>query len=230
MKNERKIERFDKYMMFKGLNDNKVTLDLGLSVGTIGKSRAEGRDLSERNIEKILNFYTDLDRVWLLTGEGEMLKQATSASNDEKLPSIDVDENAVRQRISSILEKEKSSIYALSKETGVEQTKLNRQLRGSSRLSFDTIKVFLQRFPRISADWLLRGVGDMCCGIPDEQLEREIAEETGRVQHIGDNSNHNTQTMTDSAIDKENKMLMKSIEEKNEEIKFLRSLIQRNTD
>lgn len=91
MKNERKIERFDKYMIFKHLNDNKVTHDLGLSVGTIGKSRTEGRDLSDRNIEKILNFYTDLDRVWLLTGEGEMLKQAGTSSMGEKPLAIDID-------------------------------------------------------------------------------------------------------------------------------------------
>ena len=70
----RKIDRFDKYMSFKGLNDNKVTIDLGLSVGTIGKSRKEGRDLSDRVIEQILNFYNDLDKVWLMTGEGEMLR------------------------------------------------------------------------------------------------------------------------------------------------------------
>lgn len=153
------------------------------------------------------------------------------------IPNNERDEDAVRQRINSVLEKEKSSIYALSKETGVEQTKLNRQLSGTSRLSFETIKVFLQRFPRISAEWLLNGVGDMCCGIPDEQLEREIAEETGRVQSIGDNSNHNTQTMTDSALTKENELLKeriqekdKALEEKNEEIRFLRSLIQRNAD
>ena len=153
------------------------------------------------------------------------------------IPNNERGEDAVRQRINSVLEKEKSSIYALSKETGVEQTKLNRQLSGTSRLSFETIKVFLQRFPRISAEWLLNGVGDMCCGVPDEQLEREIAEETGRVQSIGDNSNHNTQTMTDSALTKENELLKeriqekdKALEEKNEEIKFLRSLIQRNAD
>lgn len=153
------------------------------------------------------------------------------------IPNNDRGEDAVRQRINSVLEKEKSSIYALSKETGVEQTKLNRQLSGTSRLSFETIKVFLQRFPRISAEWLINGVGDMCCGVPDEQLEREIAEETGRAQHIGDNSNHNTQTMTDSALTKENELLKeriqekdKALEEKNEEIKFLRSLIQRNAD
>lgn len=71
----RRIERFDKYMTFKGLNDNKVTVDLGLSNGTIGKSRKDGRDLSDRVIEQILNFYTDLNKVWLLTGEGEMLNK-----------------------------------------------------------------------------------------------------------------------------------------------------------
>lgn len=71
----RRIERFDKYMAFKGLNDNKVTVDLGLSNGTIGKSRKNGRDLSDRVIEQILNFYTDLNKVWLLTGEGEMLNK-----------------------------------------------------------------------------------------------------------------------------------------------------------
>lgn len=69
----RRIERFDIYLKTKGLNDNIVTNDLGLSVGTIGKSRKEGRDLSDRVIELILNFYTDLSKVWLLTGEGEML-------------------------------------------------------------------------------------------------------------------------------------------------------------
>ena len=69
---EKKIERFDKYMKTKGLNDNKVTNSLGLSIGTLGKSRKDNRDLSEKNIEKILNFYTDLNRTWLLTGEGSM--------------------------------------------------------------------------------------------------------------------------------------------------------------
>ena len=74
----KKIDRFDKYMKAKGLNDNKVTTQLGLSVGSIGKSRKEGRDLSDKIIEQILNFYTDINRVWLLTGEGEMLRSVSS--------------------------------------------------------------------------------------------------------------------------------------------------------
>lgn len=68
---ERKIDRFDKYMKMKGLNDNKVTLKLSLSVGTLGKSRKEGRDLSDKVIEQILNNFPDLSKVWLMTGEGD---------------------------------------------------------------------------------------------------------------------------------------------------------------
>lgn len=82
---EKKIERFDKYMKTKGLNDNKVTNDLGLSIGTLGKSRKENRDLSEKNIEKILNFYTDLNRTWLLTGEGSMFTTKPSLAGFNEL-------------------------------------------------------------------------------------------------------------------------------------------------
>ena len=82
---EKKIERFDKYMKTKGLNDNKVTNSLGLSIGTLGKSRKENRDLSEKNIEKILNFYTDLNRTWLLTGEGSMFTTKPSLAGFNEL-------------------------------------------------------------------------------------------------------------------------------------------------
>jgi len=90
----RRIDRFDIYMKSRGLNDNKVTLQLGLTVGLIGKSRKEGRDLSDKVIEKILNFYTDLNRVWLLTGEGEMLRSEQVQTQEQTgtgVPFYDID-------------------------------------------------------------------------------------------------------------------------------------------
>lgn len=77
----KRIERFDKFMAAKKLNDNKVTVEVGLSVGTLGKSRKENRDLSDKVVEQLLNFYKDLSRTWLLTGEGEMLKEPSYPSN-----------------------------------------------------------------------------------------------------------------------------------------------------
>ncbi len=70
-------------MKHRGLNDNKVTVQLGLTVGVIGKSRKEGRDLSDKVIEEILNYYTDINRIWLLTGEGNMLKEQSVSTNFE---------------------------------------------------------------------------------------------------------------------------------------------------
>lgn len=76
-------------MSFKGLNDNKVTIECGLSVGLLGKARSGKSDLGDKAIEKILNIYQDLNHVWLLTGEGSMLKttdQPVSQSDNDVTP------------------------------------------------------------------------------------------------------------------------------------------------
>ena len=73
MDTTRIIDRFDEYMRYKHLNDNKVTTLLGLSNGVIGKSRKERRDLSDRVVEQIEKSFPDLNPNWLRYGEGEML-------------------------------------------------------------------------------------------------------------------------------------------------------------
>jgi hypothetical protein len=75
------IDRFDKYMNFKGLNDNQVTVNCLLSVGLLGNARRGKSDLGKKAIDKILNFYQDLNQVWLMTGEGEMIKGCAEISS-----------------------------------------------------------------------------------------------------------------------------------------------------
>lgn len=199
--------------------------DLRLKIGVTQRELAEMVGVSEKTVQN-----------WeygkpIPTTKHQILR-AIQTGMEENVSTEDIN-----RRIKKVLADKSLSVAAFGRETGIEQTTLNRQLNGGSKVSVGTIKAFLHRFKDVSAEWLLRGVGDMCCGIPGEQLEREIAEETGRVQSIGDNSSHNTQTMTDSALTKENELLKeriqekdKALEEKNEEIKFLRSLIQRNAD
>lgn len=78
------IDRLDKYMADNGLNDNQVTISCGLSVGLLGKARRGDSDLGKKAVEKVLSFYPDLNRVWLLTGEGPMLN-ALEAVVEENL-------------------------------------------------------------------------------------------------------------------------------------------------
>ena len=55
----------------KGINDNQLTVNAGLSVGLIGKTK---QGMNSKNIEKILLAYPDINAEWLLTGKGEMLR------------------------------------------------------------------------------------------------------------------------------------------------------------
>ena len=50
-----RMERFDKYMKLKGLNDNQVTNECGLSQGLLGQARTGKSDLGAKSIDKILN-------------------------------------------------------------------------------------------------------------------------------------------------------------------------------
>ena len=86
-----RFERFDKYMKYSGLNDNRVTVECGLSQGLLGQARKGKSDLGAQTIEKILNKYQDLNKVWLLTGEGEMLKGETETSENYGFEDMDED-------------------------------------------------------------------------------------------------------------------------------------------
>lgn len=70
----RRIDNLTNYMKLKGLNDNQVTIECKLSNGLLNKARAGQNDLSAKTVEKILTKFQDLSRVYLLTGEGEMME------------------------------------------------------------------------------------------------------------------------------------------------------------
>lgn len=77
---ERVIDRFDKLLEAKGMNDHQATKFFGFAIGTIGKSRAQGRDLSSKNSQIVLNLLQDVSPSWLLAGEGPMFKTAAEPS------------------------------------------------------------------------------------------------------------------------------------------------------
>lgn len=82
----KKIDRFLQYLVYKGITENKATVECGLSNGLIGQAKRGKSDLGEKATEKILNKYQELSKVWLLTGEGKMLNTETkkSTSKDEE--------------------------------------------------------------------------------------------------------------------------------------------------
>lgn len=75
----RKIDRFLQYLDFKGITENKATVECGLAQGLLHQAKSGKSDLGAKTIEKVLITYQDLNKTWLLTGEGEMLTTSTVA-------------------------------------------------------------------------------------------------------------------------------------------------------
>lgn len=125
---ERVIDRLDKYMKDKGINDNQLTKMLEIGVGTIGKSREPNRDLSRANVERVLNKLQDLNPVWLLSGEGAMLRPVIVADNGSIAAGGDVTHSSTGGRERELEEK----IKALEQE--------NAYLRGQVDLLMKLVK------------------------------------------------------------------------------------------
>ena len=70
-------------------------------------------------------------------------------------------ETSVNERIKMIMEKNNISITSLSKRIGVAQTTLNRQISGEGSVTLATVCLLLNSFKDISAEWLLRGTGEI---------------------------------------------------------------------
>ena len=70
----------------KGISENKATLDCNLSKGLICQAKSGKADIGNKAVEKILATYTDLNRVWLLTGEGSMLNTPEQESPAQEQP------------------------------------------------------------------------------------------------------------------------------------------------
>jgi transcriptional regulator with XRE-family HTH domain len=80
---EHEIERLDKYLKSKGINDNQFTELTGISNGWIGKARENKPSLTDKTRTPIFKAFPDLSDVWLKTGIGSMIKGQTIEATSE---------------------------------------------------------------------------------------------------------------------------------------------------
>lgn len=71
-------DRIQQYIDYKGISNSKFEIEVGLSNGYWRKTKS----ISSSVVEKILRIYSELNPLWVLTGEGEMLRPATISTRD----------------------------------------------------------------------------------------------------------------------------------------------------
>jgi hypothetical protein len=104
-------------------------------------------------------------------------------------------ETAVKQRIKDFLKSKKVSLNSISAGDVAKKMALSRQINGDTSLSHGTISLLLETFPDLSAEWLLRGVGDM---LTTTQTANGNAAPI--YQNNGNGGNNVTQTVANAEI------------------------------
>lgn len=88
----------------------------------------------------------------------------------------------ILQRLKDVLAYSGQSVRAFAIKCGISQTTLDKQIKGLRSISIETIMSVLYAFPEISAEWLMRGTGEML--IKKDNNSVDIARINGLVDTI----------------------------------------------
>ena len=111
------LERIKEYIDFKKIAISAFERSVGMSNASFGKSLKNGGAIGTDKLENILIVYTDINPIWLLTGEGSMLR-------DNKNPE---ERKGGSTLISPV---EESIIYKIYKEKDEENKTLIEEIGG----------------------------------------------------------------------------------------------------
>lgn len=87
-------------------------------------------------------------------------------------------ETTVYQRIKQYLDDNQISLNGLAKTLNMNQSTVLRQVKGEQTLSSTLVENFLNAYPDVSAEWLMRGEGTSVLCKTAESVEADYAAET----------------------------------------------------
>jgi len=104
------IERIYQLIDYKKDSVYKISNEIGVSNGYFSKTKAKKGSVGGDIIEKIVNYYTDVNVEWLITGEGPMLKQEqksqTNTPDDKYLKLLEEHNKTLKEQLKDKEEKE----------------------------------------------------------------------------------------------------------------------------
>lgn len=103
------LQRLKQFIDVKGLTIASFEKSIGMSNASFGKSLKNNGAIGSDKLENILSVYSDINPIWLLTGQGEMLTGAPTS-------------------LSALQEADSSFLYNMYKEEKAENKELIEQV------------------------------------------------------------------------------------------------------
>lgn len=130
---------------------------------SIGKSQGylnSTKNFSLETLEVIMKLYPDLNIEWLMTGNGNMLKENGISSNktiNKKLNRNRYQDMDVNSRIRSFLKEKKITVQSFESAIG----KTNGYLSHTKSPTAGVLETIAKVYPDLNIEWLITGRGDM---------------------------------------------------------------------
>lgn len=128
------IDRFYEYLAEKSLKPTAIEKEIGLSNGYLSAQKKRGADMGEGMMLKVIDYFRDINPLWLLTGEGPMLRDRKNPEESKlggtpiATPISPAEESIIYKMYKD--EKEEKERLVKEKETKIDQ--LQSELRQKS--------------------------------------------------------------------------------------------------
>ena len=129
------IDRILQFIDYKGISINKFSKMIGVSNAYFSKQKKNNANIGSQIIEKIVNTCHDISLLWLVMGEGEMLKESKNTCSDLSVS------NNQQKKAEDVLQKEiekleaKNLLLKIEIENATEKiTDLKEQLKLQSEI------------------------------------------------------------------------------------------------
>lgn len=155
-------ERIIELRRHTGLNINALAKHIGLNAPTQLYDVKNGRcGISKGLADRIVSYYPEINLLWLLTGEGEMLKSDVKPTTKEEKPIVDV---AMNQRFAEMLFvlKQKGVIrnqQQFVENVGVDKSLISLVKNGKANVTEDLLLRIEKYYPAVSVEYLRSGKG-----------------------------------------------------------------------
>lgn len=95
--------------------------------------------------------------------------------------------NPISERFKTLLDMKRTNVPQFSKEVGGTTAKYYKLLKGASNPQFETLEAILNHYKDVSAEWLIRGVGNATIeseSVSIEELKKKILEQEQMISNL----------------------------------------------
>lgn len=121
----------------------------------------------------------------------------------------------VKNRVKQAMDQLSISAYAIAKSCSINERTIYEQTNGSSKIGTSVLAALLAYCPQLSAEWLLRGAGDMLISsvVPTERTPRDDRETTEQITKDQPRTNQGSTKDEPATEDSSDAALKEKIEE-----------------